>query len=269
MADICLITGNHPRHKYFATELILTGKICSWVIEEREEFVPQPPTNIGEDLKSLFEHHFNERERIEQEVFGNSLEAEHEVSIPIYRVSLKDLNGNNTIQFVNQSAPKLVISYGCHKLSEDFMKTVGARFWNTHGGLSPEYRGVTTHFWPSYFLEPQMTGMTLHETTNFLDAGEIIFQTAAPMVRGDTLHRLAARNVEVFAKTLAKKIKPLNFCNLPKGIKQSGYGKVFMVKDWRPEHLRLIYEAHADAIIDKVIDGHIQGREPNLISVLD
>ena len=42
-----------------------------------------------------------------------------------------------------------------------------------------------------------------------------------------------------------------------------------MVKDWRPEHLRLIYEVHADAIIDKVIDGHIQGREPNLISVLD
>lgn len=269
MADICLITGNHPRHKHFATNLILTGKICSWVIEEREEFVPQPPTNISDDLKSLYELHFNERESVEMEVFGASVKAEHEVSTPIFKVSHRELNGDNTIQFVKQTSPKLVLSYGCHKLNENFLKTVGVRFWNTHGGLSPEYRGVITHFWPSYFLEPQMTGMTLHETTNFLDAGAIIFQTAAPMVRGDTLHRLAARNVEVFAEQLSDKITFLNFSNLPTGKTQVGYGKVFMGKDWRPEHLRFIYETHADAIVDKVIDGVIEGREPKLISVLD
>ena len=79
MADICLITGNHPRHKHFAAKLISTGKICSWVIEEREEFVPQAAANISEDLKGLFEHHFNERERVEMEVFGTSVEAENEI----------------------------------------------------------------------------------------------------------------------------------------------------------------------------------------------
>lgn len=269
MTDICLITGNHPRHKHFANKLISTGKVCSWVIEEREEFVPQPPANITEDLKALFKHHFNERERVEKEVFGATTEAENKVEIPIHTVNLKDLNDDNTIQFVNQIPPKLVISYGCHKLNENFIKSVGVRFWNTHGGLSPEYRGVTTHFWPSYFLEPQMTGMTLHETTNFLDAGEIIFQTAAPMFRGDTLHRLTARNVEFFSVTLAEKIEFLNFLDLPKGKMQGGYGKVFMRKDWRPEHLRFIYETHNDAIVDKVIDGIIEGRKPKLISVFD
>lgn len=264
-----MITGNHPRHKHFATKLISTGKICSWVIEEREEFVPQVPANISGDLKDLFEHHFNERERVEMEVFGASVEAENEVSIPFFKVSHQDLNSVNTIQFVNQTSPKLVTSYGCHKLNENFLKTVGGRFWNTHGGLSPDYRGVLTHFWPSYFLEPQMTGMTLHETTNFLDAGAIIYQTAAPMVRGDTLHRLAARNVEVFARELTEKIKLLDVTKLPQGITQVGYGKMFMGKDWRPEHLRIIYETHSDAIVDKVIDGVIDGREPKLISVLD
>ena len=53
MTDICLITGNHPRHKHFATQLILSGKIGSWVIEERESFA-STPGNISEDLKSLF-----------------------------------------------------------------------------------------------------------------------------------------------------------------------------------------------------------------------
>ena len=68
---------------------------------------------------------------------------------------------------------------------------------------------------------------------------------------------------------LAEKINFLNFLNLPKGITQTGYGKVFMEKDWRPEHLRLIYETHSDAIVDKVINGDIEGREPKLISVLN
>ena len=269
MAKICLITGSHPRHKHFAAKLISTGKVCSWVIEKREEFVPQPSVNLTKDLKTLFEHHFNERERVEKEVFGASVEVENQAKIPVYKVNLKDLNSDNTIQFVKQTSPKLVISYGCHKLSENFIKTLGIRFWNTHGGLSPEYRGVTTHFWPSYFLEPQMTGMTLHETTNFLDAGEIIFQTAAPMFRGDTLHRLAARNVEIFIEKLVEKIQFLNFSDLPRGKKQLAYGKVFMGKDWRPEHLRFIYETHNDAIVDKVIDGVIKGRNPKLISVFD
>ena len=87
MTDICLITGNHPRHKYFATKLILSGKISSWVIEEREEFFPQTPVNISEDLKSLFQLHFNERERVEMEVFGASLNTESDISIPFIKVS--------------------------------------------------------------------------------------------------------------------------------------------------------------------------------------
>ena len=71
-----------------------------------------------------------------------------------------------------------------------------------------------------------------------------------------------------YTKELSEKIKFLNFSSLPKGLKQVGYGKVFMGKDWRPEHLRFIYETHADAIVDKVIDGVIEGRYPKLISVL-
>ena len=267
MSDICLITGDHPRHKYFAQKLIATGKVCSWVMEKREEFVPQPPTDLSDSLKALFDHHFNERDRIESLVFGKFAEIPED-SVPIFNVDMENLNDTKTIEFVKKFNPKLVVSYGCHKLSSNFIETAGACFWNTHGGLSTEYRGVTTHFWPSYFLEPQMTGITLHETTNLLDGGAIIFQTAAPMVKGDSLHRLAARNVEVFSEELASRIMSLDFLNLPKGKKQTGYGKVFMSKDWRPEHLHLIYDVYEDRIVDAVLREEIKGRLPNLISVL-
>ena len=45
-----------------------------------------------------------------------------------------------------------------------------------HGGLSPWYKGGATHFWPTYLMEPEFTGITVHETTKDLDAGAIIHQ---------------------------------------------------------------------------------------------
>ena len=262
---ICLITGDHPRHKFLAAQLYQSGQIIGWVVEKREKFVPSPPEDLDEDLTILFEHHFNERDRVENEVFGSS---NVDLDVPTLSLEKDQINNEVTAQFLAKLEPRLVISYGCHKLSNELMATTHCRFWNTHGGLSPDYRGVTTHFWPSYFLEPQMTGMTLHETTNFLDAGHIIFQAAAPLVLGDTLHRLAARNVEHFAKTLTPKLLNIDFDNIPIGVAQKGYGKVFMGKNWRPEHLRLIYDIYKDRIVDAVLDGQISGRTPKLVSVL-
>ena len=265
MSKICLITGDHPRHKFLANRIIASNQVSCWVMEKREKIVPTPPVGINDSLKKLFIHHFRERERIENSVFG---EFQNHESVPALEVDVDSLNSEDTIRFVNNYNPNLVISYGCHKLHQKFINNVTARFWNTHGGLSPEYRGVITHFWPSYFLEPQMTGMTLHETTDFLDGGELIFQTAAPMVQGDTLHRLAARNVEIFADQLKSKVQNLDFAKLPSGIKQKSYGRVFLFKYWRPEHLKLIYEVYEDRIVDAVIEKKIVGREPNLISVI-
>jgi methionyl-tRNA formyltransferase len=260
---ICLITGDHPRHKYLACKLYETGKISGWIIERREEFYPIASEELSKDLKKLFTHHFKEREHIENAIF----ERGHvRLNLPTLVVAKSELNSEKTCDFISKLKPRLVISYGCHKLSSRLIESAGCRFWNVHGGLSPDYRGVITHFWPSYFLEPQMTGITLHETTNFLDAGSIIFQTAAPMVWGDTLHRLAARNVEHFSVELTKKLLYLDFENIPHGLVQSRYGKVFMASDWRPEHLRIIYDIYNDAIVDALLGGHISGRNPNLIS---
>jgi len=267
VSDICLITGNHPRHEYFARKLIESGKICGWVVERREELIPPTPRNLGSDLKEVFRHHFRERERIESEFFGNFCNKERSL-VPCFHVDRKELNSNLTFEFVKKCCPSLIISYGCHKISDNFIQAVGGRFWNTHGGLSPQYRGVATHFWPSYFLEPQMTGMTLHETTDNLDGGAVIFQTSAPMVSGDTLHRLAARTVQDFCDQLASHVVRIEFTNLPRGLSQDSYGRVFMRKDWRPEHLQLIYGNYKDSIVDALLNGDIQGREPELLSVL-
>lgn len=261
--SICLITGDHPRHAYLARRLYDTGLLVGWVKEQREAFVPSPAPELDAKLATLFEHHFAERERVETTFFGSDLSA---IGVPTLEVSREELNSQGTRSLLTQARPCIVISYGCHKLSSSLMASIPAVFWNTHGGLSPEYRGVTTHFWPSYFLEPQMTGVTLHETTNQLDGGAIILQTSAPMVRGDTLHMLAARNLVHYAEILSAHLAELDFETIPSGLPQKTYGRVFMERDWRPEHLSLIYETYNDQIVDAYLDGKIKGREPQLVN---
>lgn len=262
--SIVIITGDHPRHKYLVSCLAKTGLVSAWIKETRESFLPEPPDHLSAELSDLFRRHFALRDTAEQEFFSTA-ETPH---VPTLEVSLKELNAPQTVTFAAKFAPKLVLSYGCHKLSQTFLNGIDAKFWNTHGGLSPEYRGVTTHFWPSYFLEPQMTGVTLHETTDHLDGGAVIFQSAGEMVRGDGLHQLAARTVKSYAEQLSERLRNLDFNALPDGQPQKTYGRVFRVVDWRPEHLDLIYNQYEDRIVDALLDGRIEGREPTLVSVI-
>ena len=260
--SIVLITGDHPRHSHLVEALANRGLVSGWICETRESFEPEPPTGLSDDLNGLFRLHFRRRAEAEEEFFG----VGQTVDVPTLSVTKDALNGDRVLAFLADHAPKLVISYGCHKLSAATRNSCDAVFWNTHGGLSPEYRGVITHFWPSYFLEPQMTGMTLHETTDFLDGGGIVFQTAGSMIRGDGLHQLAARTVREYTEQLAGKLAALDMSALPSGKTQTNSGRLFMSNDWRPEHLLLIYRHREDRIVDQVLDGEITGRVPRLIS---
>lgn len=262
--SIVVITGNHPRHHFLVEALLQSGLVSGWVREIRESFVPSPPDSLSKRLSDLFAHHFAEREAAETAVFGKPVD----LAVETLDVAVEDLNSKETKGFLEKLNPDLVISYGCHKLNVPYLNPGSAKFWNTHGGLSPEYRGVTTHFWPSYFLEPQMTGMTLHETTEHIDGGNILFQTAGSMHRGDTLHRLAGRTVYEYAEQLSIKLGGLDLKCLPDGKIQRSTGRLFHSSDWRPEHLGLIYETYGDHIVDAVLDGAIIGRTPKLIDQL-
>ena len=113
-----------------------------------------------------------------------------------------------------------------------------------------------------------MTGMTLHETTDKIDGGALIFQSCAPLTRGDTLHMLACRTVQNYSYELRVKLKTLDLDNIPQGEIQKTSGRIFKGSDWWPEHLSLIYNLYEDKIVDLAISGEILGRIPNLISVI-
>ena len=258
---IVLITGSHPRHAFIARSLAETGCLSAVIVEQREAFVPSAPDKIDDNLKQLFVHHFNERDRIERAVFGDVVWP----TVDIVTITKEELNDYNTHRLLGSISPELLITYGCHMLTEKTLSVVSGEKWNCHGGLSPWYRGAITHFWPSYMLEPQMTGMTVHELTQQLDAGDIVHQCVADLAMGDSLHQLSAKAVQKLGDELPLLVNVLQEKqgNLKKKAHTTS-GMLWPGSKWRPEHLKVIYEQYQDKVVDAYLNGELENKEPDL-----
>ncbi len=259
MTKIVFLTGSHPRHAYMARCLAGTGALAGLVIEQREAFVPEAPAGLPRATEHLFALHFARRDEAEGHHFGPATLPE----VVTRTVEMAELNTGATVDFINALRPDLILSYGVHKLTPETLAGVAAPLkWNIHGGLSPWYRGVTTHFWPSYCLEPQMTGMTVHELTQDIDGGAIIHQSAAALVHGDGLHDLACRAVMALGEEMPHLIGALARLKPPH--RQGTTGRIWRSADWRPAHLHVIYELYEDRIVDHYLDGAFGQAEAKL-----
>jgi hypothetical protein len=254
---IALLIGSHPRHLHVARAVASTGLLAGVVIETREAHVPAPPEGLRPATRALFVTHFERREAAEHRFFGAPAPADFDAVAPrALCVATSELNGPRVEAFLRDLDPDLVLSFGVHYLAG--LQSPSRRIvWNIHGGLSPWYRGTATHFWPSYLLAPQMTGVTLHEQTPTIHAGAIIHQRTVSLHRDDGLHDVAARCVSEFAAEL-----PLVLAALAAspdgglaGKPQGTLGKLWRNEDWRPDHLHVIYDLYGDRVVAHVLDG--------------
>ena len=253
--------GSHPRHAYIARKLYDTGLLSGLIIEDRHNHVPPPPSDISEHLKDLFQHHFNIRNKSELAFFGETEFPQ----VTSCHIQADELNGAKVHHMIQSIEPDLFISYGVHMIHPMTLSLLKGEMWNIHGGLSPWYRGCITHFWPSYFLEPQMTGMTIHQLTDALDAGPVVHQNAAPMIRGDGLHDVACRAVKGCADELHSLVSLVQNKGTIEKHEHTTSGRIWRAKDWQPAHLSLIYDTYNDQIVDRYLDGDFDIKQPKLV----
>lgn len=260
---IVLLIGSHPRHLFVARQILATGMVAGIVMETREYMLPSPPAGLDDDLESLFNRHFADRDAAEQTAFGQSDKLGFDGDM--INVTPETLNTPRVREFLDAQKPDLALVYGVHKLDDETLSHVQGKFWNIHGGLSPWYRGVITLFWPSYMLEPQATGMTVHEITSAIDGGPIIHQVAAPLVRGDGVHDLACRAVTALAEEVETLVSMLADDAIQPPVTQHTTGRIWRARDWRPEHLRPVYELYENRVVDHYLDGRFTQWTPSLI----
>ncbi|MEK4513064.1 methionyl-tRNA formyltransferase [Paenibacillus anaericanus] len=260
---LLLITGSHPRHSYVAQMLYNAGFLSSLIVENREEFLPSPPDSIVESDKELFIRHFKEREQAEHRAFKVN-ELSH-WSIPILKVEAPELNSSKVKDWVINTTPDVVISYGVHKLGNNILSLFPKYSWNIHGGLSPWYRGNTTLFWPFYFMKPNWSGMTIHRLTEKLDGGSIVHHSVPELDYGDGIHDVACKAVKQVSLDLVAILQKISLGEEIVETLQKSSGKLFTSADWEPHHLRVIYELFNNDIVDHYLDGKLGHSQPPLI----
>jgi len=261
---IVLLTGSHPRHFYVANQLIELGCVVGHVIEKRESFTPKPPTGLEERDRLNFIRHFEDRDTSEHFFFkGNDTINQ---AVPTLNVTKEALNDMNTIQWIQSLDADLLISYGVHKLSSELLAAGPQYAWNIHGGLSPWYRGNTTLFWPFYMQRPNWAGMTIHQLTSKLDAGDIVHHSVPTLSHGDGIHDVASKAVIQVAADLKNILTTFKLTDI-KYSKQVSAGKLYTSADWNPQHLRVIYQLFNNDIVDHYLDGKLPNIKPQLVNI--
>lgn len=258
---IMTISGNHPRHLYYLNSIAKEFPISGTILVGRENILPLPPKGIEEIDRLNFIKHFENREKAENKYFGE----QNLPSAEILKVS-DDLNSKKSVEFVKKIKPDLVLIFGSGLVKDPLYSVLPKNTINMHLGLSPRYRGAATLFWPFYMLEPHWAGATFHHIISEPDAGEIIHQTTPKLSRGDKIHDVACKTVIAATKDMIKILKIVHSGKELKTYKQKSSGKNFLGKEFRPEHLRVIYTQFEDKIVDLYLDKKIgRKRKPKLI----
>ena len=247
---ITLITGNHLRHMYVADCFSKIFKDVIWVIQKREKFIPEIDKTFNSEIQKLQKIHFEKRKDAEIEFFTHKAGevAKNKINT-IIEIDKDEIINGELKKKLKKNKNEILITYGCHIISDDFLDMFKKYKWNIHGGLSPWYRGTATHFWPTYMLEPEYTGMTFHEITKDIDGGNIFHQSVSDLRIEDGIHQNACRVVKNFTDKLPHLInKKISKIDKISGIKSKTDGRIWTSRMWSPLNLNLIYNVYEDRV---------------------
>ena len=266
---IVAICGSHPRHMFVLDKLMETGLVVGIILMKRENMIEPPLYNLSNHIRDLYDRHFKLRMTMEHSYFGAVDLKGITNEVPVIEVSSSELNGHAVSDFIDKKSADTIFSYGPDLLHDNILSKVKYNAFNLHGGLSPWYKGAATMFWPFYFLEPNYVGTTLHYITKKIDSGNIVHHTVPKLNKGDCMHEVACKAIVAAAEDVCQVFANMSNGKRYPGVQQRKNGKLFLNKDWRPEHLKLIYDVYEDKIVDLYLSGEInKGNEPELIRAI-
>lgn len=252
--------GNHPRHLYIMNSIHKSFPLSGFVVEKREHMVPCPPDNILEHDKKNFIRHFADRDKAEEFYFGKQEIPNCEI-FPIHN---EELNTKKTAEFAKKINPDVVFIFGCGIIKTPLYEALPKNTLNLHLGLSPKYRGAATLFWPFYFLEPTFAGSTFHYIVEEPDAGNVIHQTTPELSINDGIHDVACKTVIQSGKDIVTLLKLFQKNKTWNTFKQKGTGKNFLSNNFKPEHLRVIYDLFQNNLVEQYLNNNLSCKKPKL-----
>ena len=255
------IGGSHPRHLYYINRVAGAFPLAGALVEVRENLIPQPPDGLAEHDRANFVRHFQARAEAEAHYFGEQLFPE---TARLRQTTAKELNSQANADFVRQIDPDLVLIFGSGLILEALAAALPKHAINLHLGLSPRYRGAATLFWPFYFLEPTYAGTTFHYIVAEPDAGDVVHQVVPELERHDGVHDVACKAVAASAEQVVRLLEMFERDGGWRTHRQRSTGKNFLSSDFKPQHLRVLYDIYDDDIVAHYLAGDLPSKQPKL-----
>jgi len=113
-------------------------------------------------------------------------------------------------------------------------------------------------------MEPTYAGTTFHYIVAEPDAGEIIHQVVPPLDPKDGIHDVACKAVIQSTQDAVQLLEIYQSAGSWKRHKQRSTGKNFLSSDFKPEHLRVIYNVFDDDMVRRYLEGKLISKQPQL-----
>jgi folate-dependent phosphoribosylglycinamide formyltransferase PurN len=254
---LLVIVGTQLRHQYFLSQLHKHFELVGVILYERS--LVQPPKISLEHFEQSdldFEKtHLNFLKEQEKTVFAEAVSKNSLNDSNVLEVSSrKQLNSADAIEWVRACKADAMIDYGSGILSNDLLDALPEWKINLHGGLSPYFRGSATLLWPFYMQQPELAGITYHLLSSKVDGGEIL-QHARPSLRaGDKVYEIGTRAILEGTEVGVKLLQKLASNGSLEKTKQWSAGKLFIERDYKPSHLKVVYQLFKDGLIERYLE---------------
>lgn len=265
---VLLFSGSHSRHLFVLSKLLQLDADFRVVVMERESVMPEPPSNIGKHDRANFDLHFKNRLQVESAAFGELSFASTFSRTDMFVCNPRTLNGRETVEFVKREVNDVCVVFGCGLIKGELLRALPELSLNFHLGLSPWYKGSATLFWPFFFMEPQCCGVTIHKIVASADAGEILHQSVPNLKKGMGIHDVGVATVLQGANDLLGALRKVLAGIELSFVPQTTQGRLFLTRDFGPQHLRVNYDLFDDRMVDGYLDGQLGNKNPKLITNL-
>ena len=265
---VLILSGNHPRHFFYFSGVLKNFDVVGVVCVLREEMLPVPPPGILPADAKNFERHFKDRFIAEQKYFSTITAQEAWGAVPVEYCTPESFNSEKVVAFVKAAQADVALVYGTELIQESLLNALPQDKLNMHGGLSPWYRGTATLFWPFYNMQPQYSGSTLHFVIPQVDAGIIVHQSVPALAKGDGIHDVACKTVIQSQADLGALLSLRASTGHFEGVEQRSTGRIYRKKDFRPEHLRVIYDLFNNDMVDAYLRGELMQEAPVIVNGL-
>lgn len=262
---LLLISGSHPRHLFVMRRIIGEFPDYRVIVMCRESTLPNAPVGITRHDANLFDIHFRQRQRVEDATFGTIAPSDVFADDLMMTIVPNELNTVATAAFVTAAQADGCVVFGPDLIKTPVLERLPEFTVNLHLGLSPWYRGSATLFWPFYFMQPQMAGVTIHHLVKAADAGGIIAQSRPKLTKGMGIHEVGSAAVVRAVDDILDILLRRASGRAIEATKQTTAGRLFLTRDFQPHHLRVNYDLFGDRMVDAWLSGDLCGAEPYLI----